>query len=327
MRISVKVKKLFLAFIFIFLIGCMTITDANADENEEHVYTIKINRLQNCITIYTKDTQTGAEQPYKSMTCSTALEIDNTPLGEYSITEKKDWGKLVDGSWGQYCCRITGQIMIHSVPYTAKRNDSLETEEYNKLGEPASLGCIRLRAVDAQWIYDNCSEGTQVIIYDDASAGPLGKPEISKIPEGYDSEGWDPTDTNEDNPWKELFPVINGVVDIEINEGDTPDFLSNVTVTDICGANIKDRLKVEGEYNVDEPGEYELVYAVTDGYDHSATSSFKLTVIEEEETTVVENAVPNQEYEKPKTGVGPIMKILFIAVCTFIISSLIIKKK
>ena len=50
--------------------------------------------------------------------------------------------------------------------------------EYNKLGSPASLGCVRLTTADAKWIYDNCKAGTKTLIYDNTETpGPLGKPE------------------------------------------------------------------------------------------------------------------------------------------------------
>lgn len=320
-----NVKKTIITLTVAMLLCVFMEVGANADESE---YIIKINRLQNCVNIYKKDAQTGAETAYKSMICSTGLQIDSTPVGTYSISEKKDWGELADGSWGQYCCRIVGSIMIHSVPYTDKRNDSLKTEEYNKLGELASLGCVRLRAVDAQWIYDNCGEGTQVVIYDDeVSAGPFGKPDFLKIPEGYESFGWDPTDTNPDNPWSSMLPLINGVVDIEINEGDDVDLTKNITATDIFGDNIAQNLKVIGEYDINVPGEYPLEYQVTDGFEHSVSAAFKLTVKEKETENESTPAVVSGDAKQPKTGVGSVMKIVFLAVCTFAISMYAVKKK
>jgi len=35
----------------------------------------------------------------------------------------------------------------------------------NKLGSPASHGCIRLKVEDARWIYNNCPAGTTVTVY------------------------------------------------------------------------------------------------------------------------------------------------------------------
>ena len=68
---------------------------------------------------------------------------------------------------------------------------NLSAAEYNKLGSPASHGCVRLCVRDAKWIYDNCSLGMQVIIYDNPNPGPFGKPATIKIPP---TQNWDPTD-------------------------------------------------------------------------------------------------------------------------------------
>ena len=37
-------------------------------------------------------------------------------------------------------------------------------EEGNKLGQPASHGCVRLTVADAEWFYNQIPEGTPVTI-------------------------------------------------------------------------------------------------------------------------------------------------------------------
>ena len=69
---------------------------------------------------------------------------------------------------------------------------NLSAAEYNKLGSPASHGCVRLTVRDAKWIYDNCGLGTKVTISDTADT-PFDKPSTPKIPA---SQNWDPTDPN-----------------------------------------------------------------------------------------------------------------------------------
>ena len=55
-------------------------------------------------------------------------------------------------------------------------------EQFNLLGEAASLGCVRLTCADAKWIYENCKAGTEVVVYDDKeNPGPLGKPAEVKL--------------------------------------------------------------------------------------------------------------------------------------------------
>lgn len=165
-------------------------------------YYIKINRMQNCITVYTPDENGEYTIPYKAMVCSTGL-YNATPSGTYQISTKYRWRELYGGVYGQYATRIHGAILFHSVPYYTKSNDNLCTDKYNKLGQQASMGCVRLTTEDAKWIADNCPSGTSVEIYDDEDPGPLGKPEAVKIDADDVNRGWDPTDPDENNPWME----------------------------------------------------------------------------------------------------------------------------
>lgn len=74
-------------------------------------------------------------------------------------------------------------------------------------GTSASAGCIRLTVQDAKWIYDNCKSGTTVEFYSSNEPGPLGKPESAKIEEYEELRDWDPTDSDENNPWIEFGNV------------------------------------------------------------------------------------------------------------------------
>jgi lipoprotein-anchoring transpeptidase ErfK/SrfK len=169
----------------------------------KYPYLIKVNRAANCVTIYGIDHKGQYSVAYKTMTCSTGLVTEDTPLGTYYIYEKFEWRKMVDGSYSQYAVRFNGGIMFHSIPYYSTSKDDMEWEEYNKLGSAASLGCVRLQAECAKWIYDNCPMGTTVIVYDDVdNPGELGKNEIEKIPEDCEYKGWDPTDPDAANPWR-----------------------------------------------------------------------------------------------------------------------------
>lgn len=169
----------------------------------EFPYYICINRKQNCITIYTMDEKGEYTVPYKAMICSTGL-YNATPRGTFRISTKYRWRELYGGVYGQYATRIHGGVLFHSVPYYKKSLSSLCTDKYNKLGQQASMGCVRLTVEDAKWIAENCPAGTTVEIYDDDDPGPLGKPESMKIDTDNPNKGWDPTDPDENNPWHEL---------------------------------------------------------------------------------------------------------------------------
>ena len=189
-------KKIFNRFVSALLILAFVLSfvsvDARAESGE---YTIVVNVTQNVVTVY----QNG--QPIKAMTCSTGTYTPRS--GTYRTSDKYVWHYLVGGVCGQYCTRITGQILFHSVPYTRLGdNTSLEYWEYDKLGTSASLGCVRLCVEDAKWIYDNCARATAVTFVTDNTM-PLGKPatyKISSMPEPL--RYWDPTDPADGNPWR-----------------------------------------------------------------------------------------------------------------------------
>ena len=175
----------------------------SASDEAEFPYYIKVNRRQNCITVYTLDENGEYTVPYKAMICSTGL-YNATPRGTFHLSTKYLWRELYGKVYGQYATRITGGVLFHSVPYYKKSKSALCTEKYNKLGQQASMGCVRLTVEDAKWIADNCPSGTTVEIYDDDDPGPLGKPEAAHIDTDNPNKGWDPTDPDVDNPWHQL---------------------------------------------------------------------------------------------------------------------------
>lgn len=175
----------------------------SASDETEFPYYIKINRKQNCITVYTSDENGEYTVPYKAMICSTGL-YNATPRGTFHLSTKYLWRELYGKVYGQYATRITGGVLFHSVPYYKKSKSALCTEKYNKLGQQASMGCVRLTVEDAKWIADNCPSGTTVEIYEDDDPGPLGKPEAAHIDTDSPNKGWDPTDPDVENPWHQL---------------------------------------------------------------------------------------------------------------------------
>ena len=152
-------------------------------------YFISVNREKNQVMIFAKDGDNGYTIPVKSFVCSVGLN-NSTITGTYSTTDMYEWRELVGHTYGQYAVRIHGPYLFHSVPGSAMNKYSISASEFNKLGEPASHGCVRLCVRDAKWIYDHCKRGTVVTISDTAYM-PFDKPVMTKIPEG---QNWDPTD-------------------------------------------------------------------------------------------------------------------------------------
>ena len=73
------------------------------------------------------------------------------------------WRLMVDNTYGHYAYRISGGYLFHSVPYLKAANNTLETEEYNKLGTFASLGCVRMCVRDVLWLYETVRREQRLI--------------------------------------------------------------------------------------------------------------------------------------------------------------------
>lgn len=143
------IYKVFIIFIMLFIIGItynITYKKINDKKVEFRTYAtkvetlaannskyyIKVNYLANTITIYEK---IGQElTPIKAMICSCGK---STPAnGIYNTGDKYRWQELFGNTYGQYCTRIVGHILFHSVPYIKNNNPStLQGEEYDKLGK------------------------------------------------------------------------------------------------------------------------------------------------------------------------------------------------
>lgn len=250
--------------------------------NVQFPYFIKVNRAMCCVTVYGIDNNGSYTIPVIAFACSVGSAGNETIVGEnYTTTDKYSWRLMVDYSYAQYAFRIDGGYLFHSVPYTAMTNDSLETDQFNMLGSPASLGCVRMKVADVKWLQDNCPAGTKVTIYDDTSTpGPLGKPETIKIPVNSPNAGWDPTDPNENNPWLKCSAKIDGATDITTKVGQKVDIKSGVTAKDTCGNDITSKLVTVGKYTFDQAGEYAIKYEVTDAIGSKAEVTVKLKVTE-----------------------------------------------
>lgn len=178
-------------------------TTASQAQKNDAPYLFKVNRTQNIVIAYSKDANGEYTVPAKAMVCSVGMD-GKTPTGTFQTPGTKYAWRLLSGNvYGQYATRINGPYLFHSVPYFTKDKGDLEYEEYNKLGSPASLGCIRLSVEDAKWVYENCPAGTTVVIYDSNEKEPLSKPTPIKIDVNDNRRGWDPTDPDANNPWKQ----------------------------------------------------------------------------------------------------------------------------
>ena len=104
----------------------------------------------------------------RTMICSTGAVGTATPTGIFTSTGRRDgrWHYFVEHKcWAQYAFVITGNILFHSVLYSAKDESTLRSSSVYNLGHRASHGCVRLPVEDAQWICMHCKAGQKIEVY------------------------------------------------------------------------------------------------------------------------------------------------------------------
>lgn len=257
--------------------------DKAKEKTEDFPYYISVNRQMNTVTIYSKDENGEYKVPIKAMVCSCGLN-GGTPLGVFKTSTKYTWRALYGNVYGQYAYRINGPIMFHSVPYYTTDKWNLESEEYNKLGDFASLGCVRLSVRDAKWLVDNCPSGTTVEIYDSPDPGPLGKPSAAWIDLNSPCRGWDPTDPDPANPWSTTGPTIACAASITVERGSAVDTMYGVSAAAVTGEAVA--VTASGTVNTDMPGTYDIYYSATDSRGNTSTAATQYIVVDTTKPTI-----------------------------------------
>lgn len=161
-------------------------------------YQIKYNKSTRTLYVMANDPDGGGHIiPYKTFMSSCGPD---TPLGTFSTYAKYDWKYMHgtdDGSGDIYCQKLTRfyqGFLMHSLLYYRSPNAfTLDAINYNYIDDAASGGCIRLRAGDANWIYNNVPLHTPITVYENLyQKGPVEKDAIDQvIPR---EQNWDPTD-------------------------------------------------------------------------------------------------------------------------------------
>jgi lipoprotein-anchoring transpeptidase ErfK/SrfK len=132
--------------------------DQDIDFSSSSDFRIEVDLGRQKVFVYYK------EKIIREMICSGGAESSPTPMGEFTTSQKieYDWVDRFDmGAY--YWVRFYKTYLFHSIPFD--ENGNMMMEEYEKLGNPASHGCIRLKLEEAKWLYENLPLGVRVLIY------------------------------------------------------------------------------------------------------------------------------------------------------------------
>ena len=128
------------------------------DFSDSKNFSIDVDLTKQLVAIYYKG------DILKQMICSGGTAKDPTPIGTFTTNQKiyYSWvSKFNEGAY--YWVRFNGPYLFHSVPFD--KNGNMIAEENDKLGTPASHGCIRLKLEEARWLYENLPLGVKVVIH------------------------------------------------------------------------------------------------------------------------------------------------------------------
>lgn len=135
-----------------------------AVESEEYVFPYKLVVDISEQRIYVNQWNGHAyEGPIHKFTCATGKEETPTPLGTYQAGGKtgNEWYYFKDfNCYAKWAYHIVGGVLFHSNTV----NKIGDKPGDGGLGHRASHGCIRMKLKEVKWIYDNCPEGTTVVI-------------------------------------------------------------------------------------------------------------------------------------------------------------------
>ena len=142
-----------------------TLFSRDAVAAEEYVFPYKvIVDVSEQVVYVNKWTGDGYNELVKKMTCTTGARATPTPLGTYQAVGRSgdEWYFFKQfncyAKWGYI---IVGGVLFHSITYDADKKPAMSE---HSLGHRGSHGCVRLSVDNAKWIYDNCPNGTTVVI-------------------------------------------------------------------------------------------------------------------------------------------------------------------
>lgn len=101
------------------------------------------------------------------MNCSTGIPSSPTPRGTFHIQKERGYSfynkRSHEGAHYWVSWLDHGVYLFHSVPTNA--HGQYVVSEAEKLGTPASHGCVRLSIADAKWMYQTVPFGTKVVVH------------------------------------------------------------------------------------------------------------------------------------------------------------------
>lgn len=168
----------------LFALGMVTVprTASALDElknTDPDKYYILLDLKNQFITVYQRDENGEYTRIVRRFLCSTGSdepkdELDPedigtpTPTGIWKIGGRERFGKFANygNEYARYWVQLVGSVYFHSVMFSKRNVNNMQSGPYGKLGNNVSHGCIRLYVEDAKWLYYYACPGTTVKVSD-----------------------------------------------------------------------------------------------------------------------------------------------------------------
>lgn len=133
-----------------------------------------VNKKAQVVTAYVQDGEGEYTVPLRHMICSSGKVYGRTKNGTYQLKARKgEWYRYPSGCYIRWPSIYRSGYYFHSPLYTSGKR--INTSTVKRLGTRQSLGCIRLKVRDAEWVYKHCAAGTAVYICDGGARDSLKK--------------------------------------------------------------------------------------------------------------------------------------------------------
>ena len=137
----------------------------------ETEYLIWVNRCFQRANIFVGTGQANEWELYEVFIISTSLWLNSTPRGATTIPSRiaAGWAFPEEGYrvepvvrfWPEQSSQSGQSFAFHSRPLDLRTREVID----DRIGVPASSGCIRMYCDDAWWLYHNIPDHTTVVIY------------------------------------------------------------------------------------------------------------------------------------------------------------------
>ena len=257
--------------------------------NNVNLYALLVNPAYNVVTAYTYNSSGTMNVPVRAMVCASGKYMTET---SYTIESREEWHSGASNSY-RYVSWFGG-LCFSTAPYKSEDPSALVTEAYNKIGTNQSNGNIWLSASDAKWIYDNCADTTLVKISSEIKP-PLGVPAALSITDDVKHKTWDPTDSDENNPYKNSVPYFTGVEEKIVEAGSTFNAREGVVAYDSFGNLLTGKVVIDGTVPCNRAGTYIITYTCTDDMKRTGRADRVVKVVTSEEYDAYMATMPTTE--------------------------------